>query len=81
MTTDTPKRRIWIGFDLGGTKMMAVVCDDKLQVLAKMAQPMALRLPPSHEPITAGNNANNSNSPIGPATRLAGVNYPGRRPA
>ena len=35
MSTETPKRRIWIGFDLGGTKMMAVVFDDKLQVLAK----------------------------------------------
>lgn len=35
MTTDTPKRRIWIGFDLGGTKMMAVVFDDKLKILGK----------------------------------------------
>jgi glucokinase len=35
MTDETPKRRIWIGFDLGGTKMMAVVFDDKLKVLAK----------------------------------------------
>ena len=35
MSTDTPKRRIWVGFDLGGTKMMAVVFDEKLKVLAK----------------------------------------------
>lgn len=35
MSSDTPKRKIWIGFDLGGTKMMAVVFDDKLKVLAK----------------------------------------------
>ena len=31
MSTDSPKRRIWVGFDLGGTKMMAVVFDDKLK--------------------------------------------------
>lgn len=35
MSDDAPKRKIWIGFDLGGTKMMAVVFDDKLKVLAK----------------------------------------------
>ena len=35
MTDEIPKRRIWIGFDLGGTKMLAVVFDDKLRVLAK----------------------------------------------
>ena len=35
MADETPKRRIWIGFDLGGTKMLAVVFDDKLRVLAK----------------------------------------------
>jgi len=35
MPEETPKRKIWIGFDLGGTKMMAVVFDDKLKVLAK----------------------------------------------
>ena len=35
MSSDTPKRKIWIGFDLGGTKMLAVVFDDKLKILAK----------------------------------------------
>jgi len=35
MSTDSPKRRIWVGFDLGGTKMMAVVFDDKLKLLGK----------------------------------------------
>ncbi|MDA1232073.1 MAG: ROK family protein [Planctomycetota bacterium] len=35
MSTDSPKRRIWVGFDLGGTKMMAGVFDDQLKVLAK----------------------------------------------
>ena len=35
MNTDLPKRKIWVGFDLGGTKMMAVVFDDKLKVLGK----------------------------------------------
>jgi len=35
MPEETPKRKIWIGFDLGGTKMMAVVFDDKLKVLAR----------------------------------------------
>jgi glucokinase len=35
MTDESPKRKIWIGFDLGGTKMMAVVFDDKLKVLGK----------------------------------------------
>ena len=35
MSDETPKRKIWIGFDLGGTKMMAVVFDEKLKVLAK----------------------------------------------
>ncbi len=35
MTDETPKRKIWIGFDLGGTKMLSVVFDDKLKVLAK----------------------------------------------
>ena len=37
MTDETPKRSIWVGFDLGGTKMLAVVFDDKLKVLAKLA--------------------------------------------
>jgi len=35
MTDEVPKRRFWVGFDLGGTKMLAVVFDDKLKVLAK----------------------------------------------
>jgi len=35
MSTDSPKRKILVGFDLGGTKMMAVVFDDKLKVLGK----------------------------------------------
>ncbi len=35
MTEELPKRKIWIGFDLGGTKMMAVVFDDKLKVLGR----------------------------------------------
>jgi hypothetical protein len=35
MSTDSPKRKTWVGFDLGGTKMMAVVFDDKLKVLGK----------------------------------------------
>ena len=35
MTDEMTQRRIWIGFDLGGTKMLAVVFDDKLKVLAK----------------------------------------------
>lgn len=35
MPEENQKRKIWIGFDLGGTKMMAVVFDDKLKVLAK----------------------------------------------
>ncbi len=35
MPDETPKRKIWIGFDLGGTKMMAVIFDDKLNVLAR----------------------------------------------
>ncbi len=35
MSDETAKRRIWIGFDLGGTKMLAVVFDDKLRVLGK----------------------------------------------
>jgi glucokinase len=35
MSTDTPKRKIWVGFDLGGTKMLAVVFDDKLRILSK----------------------------------------------
>ncbi len=35
MAEETLKRKIWIGFDLGGTKMMAVVFDDKLKVLAR----------------------------------------------
>jgi len=28
-------RKVWIGFDLGGTKMMAVVFDDKYKILGK----------------------------------------------
>lgn len=35
MPDEIPKRKIWIGFDLGGTKMLAVVFDDKLKVLGK----------------------------------------------
>ena len=35
MSDGTEKRRYWIGFDLGGTKMLAVVFDDRLKVLAK----------------------------------------------
>lgn len=31
----TESSNIWVGFDLGGTKMMAVVYDDKLNVLGK----------------------------------------------
>lgn len=30
-----PKKRVWIGFDLGGTKMLAVVFDDDLKVLGR----------------------------------------------
>jgi glucokinase len=35
MTDEAPKRKIWVGFDLGGTKMLAAVFDDKLKVLGK----------------------------------------------
>lgn len=35
MVEEIPKKKVWIGFDLGGTKMMAVVFDDKMKVLAK----------------------------------------------
>lgn len=35
MSDGTEKRRYWIGFDLGGTKMLAVVFDDRLKMLAK----------------------------------------------
>lgn len=39
MTEDRTKKnepsKTWIGFDLGGTKMMAVVYDDKLNILGK----------------------------------------------
>ena len=30
-----PKQRVWVGFDLGGTKMLAVVFNDKLEILGK----------------------------------------------
>ena len=33
--TDTQSRRCWVGFDLGGTKMMAAVFDDKMTILGK----------------------------------------------
>lgn len=32
---EAPKRKIWVGFDLGGTKMLAVVFDDRLKVLGR----------------------------------------------
>lgn len=35
MTEDVTQTPVWIGFDLGGTKMMAVVFNDELQVLGK----------------------------------------------
>lgn len=35
MPEPEPLRRIWIGFDLGGTKMLAVAFDDKLRALAR----------------------------------------------
>lgn len=35
MSDGTEKRRYWIGFDLGGTKMLAVVFDDRLKMLGK----------------------------------------------
>ena len=35
MSDGTEKRRYWIGFDLGGTKMLAVVFDERLKMLAK----------------------------------------------
>ena len=33
--TDTPEKSGWIGFDLGGTKMLGAVFDDDLQILAR----------------------------------------------
>lgn len=33
--SESTQQRVWIGFDLGGTKMMAVVYDDKLTPLGK----------------------------------------------
>ena len=33
--SDSGDRNVWVGFDLGGTKMMAVVYDDDLNVLGK----------------------------------------------
>ena len=30
-----PQQRVWVGFDLGGTKMLAVVFNDKLEILGK----------------------------------------------
>jgi len=33
--TPEAAQRVWIGFDLGGTKMMAVVYDDKLKMLGR----------------------------------------------
>ncbi|MBL8817900.1 MAG: ROK family protein [Planctomyces sp.] len=35
MSTVIPQKKVWIGFDLGGTKMMAVVFDKDLKVLGK----------------------------------------------
>lgn len=35
MSTVNPQKKVWIGFDLGGTKMMAVVFDRDLKVLGK----------------------------------------------
>ncbi|MFP4415933.1 MAG: ROK family protein [Fibrobacterota bacterium] len=34
-TRNAPQNSIWIGFDLGGTKMMAAVYDSKLNLIAK----------------------------------------------
>lgn len=35
MTDETENRRYWIGFDLGGTKMLAVVFDNRLKEVAR----------------------------------------------
>ncbi len=35
MSEGEPKPKVWIGFDLGGTKMMAVVFDQNLSILGK----------------------------------------------
>ncbi len=35
MSTPAAQKKVWIGFDLGGTKMMAVVFDKDLRVLGK----------------------------------------------
>ena len=35
LTKDDGEERVWIGFDLGGTKMLAVVFNDKLEILGK----------------------------------------------
>ncbi|MFM7868004.1 MAG: ROK family protein, partial [Planctomycetaceae bacterium] len=35
MSESQDKRRYWIGFDLGGTKMLAVVFDENLQSVAR----------------------------------------------
>ncbi|MCA9037837.1 MAG: ROK family protein [Planctomycetaceae bacterium] len=32
---DQPAKPVWVGFDLGGTKMMAVVFDDQLKILGR----------------------------------------------
>lgn len=35
MSEGQDKRRYWIGFDLGGTKMLAVVFDERLKPIAR----------------------------------------------
>lgn len=35
MSDDRENRRFWVGFDLGGTKMLAVVFDDRLREVAR----------------------------------------------
>jgi glucokinase len=35
MSDDKENRRFWVGFDLGGTKMLAVVFDDRLREVAR----------------------------------------------
>ncbi len=33
--SDMPARDLWIGFDLGGTKMLAALCDERMEVIAR----------------------------------------------
>lgn len=35
MTLDSNKNNLWIGFDLGGTKMMSIVLDNNFKVIAR----------------------------------------------